>query len=252
MAFGHKTHHSLLQELPQTAISSFLHYEPDNISDAVKWHRNRLIDLENMRRTKVDNHKFTSVQDFEKYKKRQTGEKKPVHVQDGDRADIILTNFIAKEKKYIEEEEKNRLAVQKIKNVEEKKKQNYEFDKLVKKLLFEMKPYVIRCLKRNCKKGESVNMKHLAFTDGVVLVDFLTQVHIDHNDSLLAGTTFPGCKAFGIEGGHEKCTWTYGEFDCSCTNFSGFTWNTDNVNWMNLDEISIDSKVPVGFQEAVF
>ena len=78
----------------------------------------------------------------------------------------------------------------------------------------------------------------------------IVSAHEQHNDLLLAGKVFPGCHDFGLCCGscdQVNCTWTYGDHRCSCDNYKGFGFNTENVDWLEIG--MLDSQEPSGRQE---
>lgn len=83
----------------------------------------------------------------------------------------------------------------------------------------------------------------------------IIEAHKLHNEHLLKDEVFEGCCQINaawnvVDSDSEDCTWTYGHRRCECGNYKGFTWNTDNVDWLN--DINLDSTEYVGYQDRLW
>ncbi|AYV78803.1 MAG: hypothetical protein Edafosvirus34_13, partial [Edafosvirus sp.] len=119
--------------------------------------------------------------------------------------------------------------------------------------------------------------------DLVEIFQFIIKVHEKYNESLAYFEDFPGCCSYrdgflvnmgtcnlekcshcggqlgkfgdDIDSDGESyeeevkcCRWYGGERRCSCGFSKGWYLNTDDIDWLDLDKFSIDSKKFIGYQ----
>jgi len=68
--------------------------------------------------------------------------------------------------------------------------------------------------------------------------------HKKKNEELLKDVRFNGC------GLNRGCEWIYNHKRCTCGEYKGFCWNTDDVDWWR--DISIKSEHWVGYKEKMW
>ncbi|AYV80546.1 MAG: hypothetical protein Harvfovirus2_76 [Harvfovirus sp.] len=210
--------------------------EPDSISEAKIFHEARLGQLRLILISGI-----SSISFFKKY----IESKALVKRIDEEHATIKAEEKRQLEAKIAEEERKHLEEAKRLRAIQEK---TILETKRVADLLNEFKPYVERCL-REKDRVTLIDFDHRIFKEEKYLREYITQIHTEHNESLLEGTVHKGC---GWKGWEKDCKWTYGEYRCSCGNYKGFRWNTTDVDWLNLKIFSIDSTEPVGFQEKMW
>lgn len=154
----------------------------------------------------------------------------------------------------IEEAEKNKLEVAKFNHAkslvdqEEKKKRETEW-------IQENINYYHRC-QRYIKWGFydpdiSRDQSEIDVNTDIDIEEIkktIQQAHILKNKSLLKYKKFPGCHDFGVGCDcDQNCYWMAHMHRCSCDNYKGFSFETDDVDW--LKDMTLDSTNPIGRQE---
>ncbi|AYV78321.1 MAG: hypothetical protein Edafosvirus9_35 [Edafosvirus sp.] len=208
-----------------------LHNEPDSITDAIAWHRQRLVALEEMVKFK----QFTSVRAFEKFKSDKI-EVERVEKEMRVRAD-------AEENKRLDDEKKKRDAEEEKKNVKIRQE----------KILADWMPYVTRCI--TFMQGSGYTFRTYIPMEFVwdTLQKFIGDLHKEWNDFLIEKEHYEHDMEqmreeaeFDEEGG-DGCDQSY----CRKCYFQrrSFRYDTSDVNFLDKREISINSTKPAGEKE---
>ncbi|AYV78002.1 MAG: hypothetical protein Edafosvirus3_80 [Edafosvirus sp.] len=219
--------------ITETDLPFVMPNEPDDIDNAILFHEKTITELK-----QIQEKGFSVISKYNDYITNKAIVDK-------------IQKEISERKAREEAEIKRKKDLEEKKWMEEETRRHNEINeaKRVKKFLEDWRPYLIRCMEY---MGDPVDMNHIAFTNEKEMLNYIVEAHEAHNDSLLEGRSFPGCSAHGISGGEYGCKWTYGDYRCSCSNYKGFKWNTDDINSINLNRFSIDSTEPTGYQERMW
>lgn len=151
----------------------------------------------------------------------------------------------------IDETQKKRLEViefNKAKNLRDQEEQKKRDDEWIQQNI----NYYHRCqhyIRWGFDDNETIQDDSNTDIDIEEMKTAIREAHELKNKSLLEYKEFPGCHDFGIgcDCGNQNCYWMANMHRCSCDNYKGFTFETDNVDW--LTDLTLGSTSPRGRQE---